>query len=184
MNRRLNLIFLKRWFMLLIIVAVAAMPLHAFAAEAESGANRPWMNKSLSAEERTELLLKEMTLEEKVGFVTGKVNNYYGFYNDGLERLGIPALQMADGPAGVRVANPDVQDKKSTALPAPIALAASWDTNLAKKYGDLIGQEAHDTTHNVVLGPGLDIARTPWGSRNFESLGKIHCWLPAWVQRM
>ncbi|QOS76984.1 glycoside hydrolase family 3 C-terminal domain-containing protein [Paenibacillus sp. JNUCC31] len=172
MNRRLNLIFLKRWFMLLIIVAVAAMPLHAFAAEAESGADRPWMNKSLSAEERTALLLKAMTLEEKVGFVTGKVNNYYGFYNDGLERLGIPALQMADGPAGVRVANPDVQDKKSTALPAPIALAASWDTDLAKKYGDLIGQEAHDTTHNVVLGPGLDIARTPWGSRNFESLGE------------
>ncbi|NUU78073.1 beta-glucosidase [Paenibacillus xylanilyticus] len=172
MNRRLNLIFLKRWFMLLIIVAVAAMPLHAFAAEAESGADRPWMNKSLSAEERTELLLKAMTLEEKVGFVTGKVNNYYGFYNDGLERLGIPALQMADGPAGVRVANPDIQDKKSTALPAPIALAASWDTDLAKKYGDLIGQEAHDTTHNVVLGPGLDIARTPWGSRNFESLGE------------
>lgn len=172
MNRRLNLIFLKRWFMLLIIVAVAAMPLHAFAAEADSGADRPWMNKSLSAKERTELLLKAMTLEEKVGFVTGKVNNYYGFYNDGLERLGIPALQMADGPAGVRVANPDVQDKKSTALPAPIALAASWDTDLAKQYGDLIGQEAHDTTHNVVLGPGLDIARTPWGSRNFESLGE------------
>lgn len=170
MNRRFNLILLKRWFMVLIIVAVAAMPLHAFAAE--SGADRPWMNTSLSAEERTELLLQAMTLEEKVGFVTGKVNNYYGFYNDGLERLGIPALQMADGPAGVRVANPDVQDKKSTALPAPIALAASWDTDLAKQYGDLIGQEAHDTTHNVVLGPGLDIARTPWGSRNFESLGE------------
>ncbi|CAH1222343.1 Xylan 1,4-beta-xylosidase [Paenibacillus sp. JJ-223] len=175
MNRSINRALSqrqRRWFTMMIIVALAVMPLHAYASQAESKADRPWMNASLSAEERTELLLQAMTLEEKVSFVTGKVNNYYGFYNDGVERLGIPALQMADGPAGVRVANPDVQDKKSTALPAPIALAASWDTELAEKYGDLIGQEAHDTTHNVVLGPGLDIARTPWGSRNFESLGE------------
>ncbi|WKL00001.1 hypothetical protein Q0F98_22375 [Paenibacillus amylolyticus] len=135
MNRRLNLIFLKRWFMLLIIVAVVAMLPHAFAAEAESGADRPWMNKSLSAKERTELLLKEMTLEEKVGFVTGKVNNYYGFYNDGLERLGIHALQMADGPAGVRVANPDVQDKSPRHCLHPSRLRLPgipiWPRNMA-----------------------------------------------------
>ncbi|WP_246246591.1 glycoside hydrolase family 3 C-terminal domain-containing protein [Paenibacillus lemnae] len=160
---------IRVWFMLLLIATVAVSPLQAYAA---ADNDRPWMNTSLSAEERTELLLQAMTLEEKVGFVTGKVNNYYGFYNDGLERLGIPALQMADGPAGVRIANPDVQDKKSTALPAPIALAASWDLDLAKKYGDLIGKEAYNTTHNVLLGPGLDIARTPWGSRNFESFGE------------
>ncbi|WP_462409497.1 beta-glucosidase H [Neobacillus sp. Marseille-QA0830] len=134
--------------------------------------NRPWMNTSLTAEARRDLLLKEMTLEEKVSFVTGNMNNNYGFYNAPLERLGIPALQMADGPAGVRVANPNIQGKKSTALPAPLSLAATWDVNAAKTYGDLIGNEAFNTTHNVLLGPGLDIARFPWGARNFESLGE------------
>ena len=154
-----------------LMVAVAAIPLNS-AAAAEANDHRPWMDTSLPAEERTELLLQEMTLEEKVSFVTGDLNNYYGFYNGPLERLGIPALQMADGPAGVRIGNPDIQDKKSTALPAPIALAATWDTEAAARYGDLIGEEAVNTTHNVVLGPGFDIARVPWGSRNFESLGE------------
>ncbi|WJH37266.1 glycoside hydrolase family 3 C-terminal domain-containing protein [Paenibacillus sp. CC-CFT747] len=134
--------------------------------------DHPWMNKSLPAEKRTALLLKNMTLDEKVSFVTGDVNNFFGFYNKDLSRLGIPALTMADGPAGVRIADPNVQDKKSTALPAPIALAATWDTAAAKKYGTLIGSEAFNTTHNVILGPGLDIARLPWGARNFESLGE------------
>lgn len=154
----------------IIIAVVAAPPLQTQAAAADT--DRPWMNTSLSAEERTELLLKAMTLEDKVSFVTGNLNNYYGFYNAPLEKYGIPALQMADGPAGVRIANPDIQDKKSTSLPAPIALAATWDTDAAKRYGDLLGDEAYNTTHNVLLGPGFDIARMPWGARNFESLGE------------
>ncbi|WP_339217410.1 glycoside hydrolase family 3 C-terminal domain-containing protein [Ornithinibacillus sp. FSL M8-0202] len=134
--------------------------------------SQPWMNKSLTANERTALLLEHMTLEQKVQFITGNLNNYYGFYNEEMQELGIPALKMADGPAGVRIANPDIQDKKSTALPAPIALAATWDINAAKEYGELLGNEAFNTTHNILLGPGLDIARFPWGERNFESLGE------------
>ncbi|KAF6583046.1 MULTISPECIES: beta-glucosidase [Paenibacillus] len=160
-----------RMVMMTVIAAVVIGPMH-IAGAAGSRTDRPWMNTSMSAEKRTALLLQEMTLEEKIDLVTGKVNNYYGFYNNSMERLGIPALKMADGPAGVRIANPDVQDKQSTALPAPIALAATWDTQAAKQYGDLIGDEAFNTTHNVVLGPGMDIARIPWGSRNFESMGE------------
>ncbi|WP_189030303.1 beta-glucosidase [Paenibacillus albidus] len=143
----------------------------ASAAEAGNG-NKPWMNTALSAEDRTKLLLEAMDLQDTVDFITGNVNNYYGFYNAGNKEFGIPALTMADGPAGVRIANPDIQDKQSTAMPAPIALAASWDTQAAKKYGELLGDEAFNSTHNVLLGPGLDIARVPWGSRNFESLGE------------
>ncbi|QVY61974.1 beta-glucosidase H [Cytobacillus gottheilii] len=154
--------------LLTLIFSLLVSPFSALAAET----SQPWMNKSLSAKERAHLLLEKMTLEEKVSFVTGNLNNFYGFYNEGLDRLGIPALTMADGPAGVRIANPDIQDKKSTALPAPIALAASWDEKAAQTYGELIGNEAYNTTHNVVLGPGLDIARFPWGERNFESLGE------------
>ncbi|MDL4840224.1 glycoside hydrolase family 3 N-terminal domain-containing protein [Aquibacillus rhizosphaerae] len=153
---------------LTLVISLLITPFNSVAAQT----NQPWMESSLSAEDRTELLLEKMTLEEKVTFVTGNLNNYYGFYNAGMEDLGIPALTMADGPAGIRIANPEVQDKKSTALPAPIALAATWDTQAAKTYGELLGNEAYNTTHNVVLGPGLDIARFPWGERNFESLGE------------
>lgn len=156
------------------VVAAATISISVLAPLQMAGADsaRPWLDATHSPKERTELLLKEMTTEDKVNFVTGNVNNYYGFYNDSLERLGIPALTMADGPTGVRIANPDIQNKKSTAFPAPIALAATWDTEAAALYGDLVGEEAFNTTHNVLLGPGLDIARLPWGSRNFESLGE------------
>ncbi|WNS77705.1 glycoside hydrolase family 3 C-terminal domain-containing protein [Domibacillus sp. DTU_2020_1001157_1_SI_ALB_TIR_016] len=149
-------------------LSTAAVPL-ASPAEADT---LPWMDKALSAEERANLLVDKMTLEDKVDFITGNLNNYYGFYNGGVEKYGIPALTMADGPVGVRIANPDVQDKKSTAMPAAIGLAATWNTETAEKYGDLLGDEAFNTTHNVLLGPGLDIARNAFGSRNFESLGE------------
>ncbi|BAK35954.1 beta-glucosidase [Microlunatus phosphovorus NM-1] len=77
-------------------------------------------------EERVEGLLADMTLEEKVAFATGDLNWNYGFYSGPLERLGLPGLQMADGPAGVRINKGDVHEGKATALPAPIALAATW----------------------------------------------------------
>lgn len=153
-------------------IAVMMPQQAAFAAAAGTNTDRPWLDSSRSPEERTGLLLEEMTLKEKVDFVTGNVNNFYGFYNAPVERLGIPALTMADGPTGVRIAHPDIQNKQSTAFPAPMALAATWNTETAGKYGDLVGNEAFHTTHNVLLGPGFDIARLPWGSRNFESLGE------------
>lgn len=151
-----------------LVLSMVTIPLTT-SAEANSF---PWMNKELSAEERTNLLVDAMTLEDKVHFITGNLNNYYGFYNKGEEKYGIPALTMADGPVGVRIANPDVQNKQSTALPAAIGLAATWNTETAKKYGELLGNEAFNTTHNVLLGPGLDIARNAFGGRNFESLGE------------
>ena len=79
---------------------------------------------------------------------------------------------MADGPAGIRIARQDVNDGKATAMPAPIGLAATWDITAARQYGDLLGQEAWATGHNVVLGPQLDIARVPVFGRLFEALGE------------
>ncbi|WP_349427821.1 glycoside hydrolase family 3 C-terminal domain-containing protein [Microbacterium sp. LWS13-1.2] len=123
-------------------------------------------------EARVNALLGEMTLDEKIAFVTGGLNWNYAFYARPLERLGIPALQMADGPAGVRVNRGDVHEGKATALPAPIALAATWDPELAWEYGTVIGAEARATDHNVSLGPAVDIARVPLGGRTFESYGE------------
>lgn len=135
-------------------------------------AARPTSWASTETEERANALLAGMSLEEKVTFVTGEVNWNYAFYARPLERLGLPALQMADGPAGVRINRGDVHDGRATALPAPIALAATWDLGLAGEYGTVIGREARATDHNVSLGPAVDIARVPLGGRTFESYGE------------
>ncbi|WP_258725019.1 beta-glucosidase [Cellulomonas sp. NS3] len=131
-----------------------------------------WWDESEEDTERARDLLRRMTLDEKVNMMHGELNNYYGFYNGPIERLGIPALTMADGPAGVRIANPDVNDQEATQLPAPIALAATWDRELAQQYGDVEGDEAFRTGHNVLLSPAVDIARVAQAGRAFEALGE------------
>jgi beta-glucosidase len=135
-------------------------------------AQMPWLDPSLAPETRTELLLAEMTLEEKVDLATGELCLIYGYYNAGIVRLGIPALTMADGPAGVRIPYRRVNGGRATQLPAPIAVAATWDVAAAAQQGELLGTEALATGHNVLLGPTLDLARTPLGGRNFEGFGE------------
>jgi len=127
---------------------------------------------SAETEERVDALLADMTLEEKVAFATGDLDWNYGFYSGPLERLGLPAIQMADGPAGVRINKGDVHDGRATNLPAPIALAATWDPARAAEYGRVIGVECRATDHNVSLGPAVDVARVPVGGRTFESYGE------------
>ncbi|WP_052226268.1 glycoside hydrolase family 3 protein [Microbacterium mangrovi] len=134
-------------------------------------AQAPW-DACPEVDARVEELVAQMTLDEKIAFVTGEVNWNYGFYARPLERLGLPAIQMADGPAGVRINKGDVHDGTATALPAPIALAATWDTERAREYGSVIGVECRATDHNVSLGPAVDIARVPLGGRTFESYGE------------
>src|SRR2546425_2355249 len=115
-----------------------------------SAQNPPWMNTSLSPHGRADLLLAQMTLEEKIEMVHGELPAPYGFYNAPVPRLGIPALTMADGPAGIRVARQDVNEGKATALPAPIGLAATWDLTAAKQDGRLLGHQAWGPGHNLV----------------------------------
>src|SRR3954454_153719 len=158
------------------LVSVAALPSAAAASakppKARAAQLRTSWDQSPTVHARVESLLRQMTLEEKADLATGVQNDFYGFYNNGLPRLGIPALQMADGPIGVRTANPNVFEQKTTALPSGLALASTWDTDLAARYGDVMGNEAHRTNHNVQLGPSVDIARTPFGARSFEALGE------------
>ena len=124
------------------------------------------------ADQVAEQLLQQMTLEEKIAMTHGEMNPNYPFYVPPLPRLGIPALTMSDGPSGVRVANPSANGGRATAMPATIALAASWDLALARRYGDLVGLEAWSTGHNVQLGPGADIARVTVSGRIFEAFGE------------
>src|SRR6266702_4800120 len=124
---------------------------------------RPWLNTSLSADERATLLLTHITLEEKIGMVHGKSNEAYAM--PAIARLGIPALTMTDGPAGIN-------EGKATSLPAPIGLAATWDLAVAEQYGELLATEAQATGHNVFLAPCLDLARVPAYGRLFEAFGE------------
>jgi beta-glucosidase len=132
----------------------------------------PW-DRDQAAWDRATALRDQMTLEEKIELVTGDLGDWrFAFYNAPIERLGIPALTMADGPAGVRINDRAVHDGRSTALPAPIALAATWDPDQATRYGDVLGAEAFASGHNVQLAPAVDIARAPVGGRTFESFGE------------
>lgn len=131
-----------------------------------------WWDESPDDTARARAILRQMTLDEKVNMMHGELNNFFGFYNGPIERLGIPALTMADGPAGVRIANPNVNGKLSTQLPSPLALAATWDHTLAEDYGRLAGDEAFRTGHNVLLSPAVDIARVGQAGRAFEGFGE------------
>jgi len=102
-----------------------------------------------------------MSLEEKISLLSGT-----GFATQPNARLGIPALEMTDGPVGIRF----VQD--STAWPASIAIAATFDPVLIGTMAREIGEEARSQQKRLLLGPTVNIARTPWGGRVFESYGE------------
>ena len=119
-------------------------------------------------------LLSRLTLEERVSLVHANGN----FTTAGVPRLGIPELVMDDGPLGVREEVDNHfgilghTNDFATAMPGALGLAATWDTNLAFDFGLVIGQEAKQRGKNIMLGPAVNIQRTPLCGRNFEYLGE------------
>ncbi|HLP03213.1 MAG TPA: glycoside hydrolase family 3 N-terminal domain-containing protein, partial [Opitutaceae bacterium] len=113
-------------------------------------------------ENRVEALLAQMTLEEKTTLLSGDASDFNAV---GLPRLGIPPIPMSDGPAGVRTG-------RATAFPAPINLAASWDTALAARFGEALAEETLAKGRACILGPCVGIHRFPLNGRNFESFGE------------
>ncbi len=113
-------------------------------------------------EERVSDLLSKMTIEEKIDMLGGVES----FYIRPSERLGIPKIKMADGPLGVR------NYGKATAFPAGIAFAASWNKELAQRYGEAVGKEARSKGVHIMLSPGVNIYRAPMCGRNFEYYGE------------
>lgn len=130
-----------------------------------------WTNTTLSAGQRAGLLLAQMTFTEKAAMVYGTAgptgSNYIGNIA-GNTRLGIPWLFLQDGPAGVRLAS----GNSTTALPAPITLAATWDVALARQYGSTMGAEARGKGVEVQLGPMMNLARVYQDGRAFEGYGE------------
>ncbi len=137
----------------------------------------PWSDKSLSPDQRADLLIQQMTLDEKLTLVHGddsekSLPKWLGGagYVPGIPRLGIPDLQMSDGRLGV--ANIGYTGRYATALPSALANAASWDVQASYEYGSLIGKEIRDLGFNVSLGGTSNLIREPRNGRNFECLGE------------
>lgn len=140
-----------------------------------AGAQDTYANVSAPLEQRVEDALSQMTLAEKVNLchATSK------FYSPGVPRLGIPGLWSSDGPHGVRMEMAAQSwdyaywsQDSCTAFPSLTCLAATWNTDLARLYGTALGEEARFRGKNVMLGPGVNIARTPLNGRNFEYMGE------------
>ena len=120
---------------------------------------------------RAAALVSQMTLAEKIQSLHGiqDANDYRTV--PGVPRLGIPALNITNGPAGAANGGPGHQGP-ATALPAPISLAATWDIHLAALYGRIVGLEAKSLANGFVEGPDINIARVPQNGRAFEAFGE------------
>ena len=145
--------------------------------------SHPWMNTSLSPDERASMVLKQMTIDEKIQLLHGTGmeglspmsplaihSNGGAGYVPGIPRLGIPALQMSDAAYGVRASGEN--GRYSTALPSDIAGAATWDLQGAYEYGALIGRELRAQGFNMGLGGGVNLTREPRNGRTFEYMGE------------
>lgn len=138
----------------------------------------PWMDKSLAPDQRADLVMEQMTLDEKITLVhgtggfaaSGPRSNGGAGVIEGIPRLGLPDLQLADSAVGVRAAAE--RGRYATLLPSTIGEAATWNLKLAWAYGDVIGRELRDQQYNVSLGGGVDITREPRNGRNFEYQGE------------
>jgi beta-glucosidase len=159
-----------------------ALPL-SISAQSPGTSNHPWMNRSLSPDQRASLVLKEMTLDEKISMLHGTGmkdlspisplavhSNGGAGYVVGVPRLGIPDIQMSDAAYGVR--NSGENGRYSTALPSNLAGAATWDVDLAEQYGALIGRELRAQGYNMSLGGGVNLTREPRNGRTFEYMGE------------
>jgi beta-glucosidase len=161
------------------VLLIAMTPFEGLAQFPQQQAQRvtgPWSDSTLTPDRRAELLLGEMTLDEKIALVhgsgirSGGGSNGGAGYVPGIPRLGIPALQMADAVVGVtRGAQ---MGRYSTAFPSQIALSSSWDVRGACEVGTTIGEELFDQGYTMSLGGGVNITREPRNGRNFEYKGE------------
>lgn len=127
----------------------------------KAGADRLWLDPAAPLEARVEALLAAMTLEEKVSLMAGAG----AFTLQGVERLGVPAVRVTDGPTGVR----SNEGEAATVFPVGVAMASMWNPELTRDVAGAIAREALALDNRVVLAPTINIVRTPLWGRNFET---------------
>src|SRR5215472_5918547 len=137
------------------------------------GTDRPWMNPKLSPAERADLVLKQLTLDEKLALLHGNgmahvenwqmpltyLSNGGAGYVEGIKRLGIPPLVISDAAYGVR--DSGLNGRYSTAMPSVLGAASSWDQESACEYGEVIGRELRAQGYDMTLGGGVNLTREP-----------------------
>ena len=133
----------------------------------------PWSDTSLSPDQRADLVIQQMTLDEKISVLHGQGAHFFSPGVDGtiaIPRLGLPAIQMADSSYGVTKGAS--AGRYSTALPNNLGAASSWDPDLIFEYGALIGRELRDQGYNMSQGGGVNLTREPRDGRTFEYQGE------------
>lgn len=169
---------------LLISLSVLFILSFISACAAQSGGKtQPWMNTNLSPDERASLVVKAMTLDEKVQILHGtgmeglSLMSPLAVHSNGgagyvveIPRLSIPPIQMSDAAYGVRMSADN--GRYSTALPSCVGGAASWDLQGGFEYGALIGRELRAQGYNMSLGGGVNLTREPRDGRTFEYMGE------------
>lgn len=168
-----------------ITVLVAAAMLLSTAAAVPAQVQQPpplaWMNPGLVPEQRADLLVAAMTVEEKIQQIAmnpvantnipGCGLSRNGRHIEGIPRLAIPTVRMTNAPAGVVGGDCD-PNPPATSLPDQLAITASWDRSLWSSWGDIVGSETRATAHTIVLTPGINLGRIPHNGRNFEYAGE------------
>jgi len=168
---------MRRPFVLVSAILLAALSSARLSAQAAAPSDAPYRNPATSFDQRVSDLLSRMTLEEKATMLSGS-----GWMESApIERLGIPAIKMADGPMGVRSwagssaitsANGPAAKVLTTSFPSGVAMAATWDTVLVQREGQAIAQEVKALGRDMILGPTVNINRVPLWGRNFEGYGE------------
>ena len=164
----------------LIVVPAAAPVLVAQFPGMQQPKHYPWSDTTMSPDARADMVIKELTLEEKISLLHGQgfsfnatgptESNGGAGYSVGIPRLGIPAIQMADSAYGVT--RGAASGRYSTALPNNLAAASSWDPQAAFEYGALIGRELRAEGYSMSLGGGVNLPREPRNGRTFEYQGE------------
>ena len=161
--------------MKIFIKSIPALLLGVYSMSAAAQGTPVYLDETKPIEERVENALKRMTLDEKIAVIHAQSK----FSSPGVKRLGIPEFWTDDGPHGVR---PDVlwdkweqagqTNDSCVAFPALTCLAATWNPAISRLYGESLGEEALYRRKDMILGPGVNIYRTPLGGRNFEYMGE------------
>jgi beta-glucosidase len=168
----------------LAFISVAFLANTAAHAQANpDAAKMPWSNPALSPDERAEMVLHQMTLDEKIQMVHGAGwgvlragapiparSNFGAGFMAGIDRLGVPDINLADSAVGARMAA--YQGRYATLLPSTLGAASSWDPDSAFLYGSVIGRELRALGFNMTIGGGVNITREPRNGRNFEYAGE------------
>jgi beta-glucosidase len=157
----------KRILVAVSLAVTSAPVLAVYSAAPASAASCPWVNSTAPISTRVSELMAQMSLTQEIDMMTGASGSSYVGNIPAISSLCIPAINLEDGPAGVGDGMTNV-----TQLPAPVDVAATWDTSAEQEYGNVIGAEQAAKGTTVDLGPTINIVRDPRWGRAFESIGE------------